>query len=71
MFTTPRTPWQDASVPVVPREQLSGIWRQSFLPPRQSDCYGHDADDGIRGTCIVPKSGNRCSDKIMRMENSS
>jgi hypothetical protein len=33
---------------VVPGEKNDGVWPEGFLSRRQSDCYGHDADDGIR-----------------------
>jgi hypothetical protein len=33
---------------VVPGQQIGRFWLRCFLSPRQSDCYGHEINDGTR-----------------------
>jgi len=48
MLAAPHPPGQDTRMPIVPGKQIGGFGLGGFLPPRQSDCYGHAADRGIR-----------------------
>jgi hypothetical protein len=41
---------------IVPGEKIGGLRPVGILPPRQSDCYGHDIDDGTRCSLLSKPS---------------